>query len=122
MSSNDFFMRQIEGMTDMLSTVLFGKKASDNEEIVYESNISSSNHLLLIDLRFMVFQRELNEAENLLFKKMEMHPEICCFDIAMQFYSWLDDLSDEELKSHNYTREEIHEGRQAVKKFYETAK
>jgi len=118
MASDDFFMRQIEGIGDMLSMLLFDKTASENMDVIYDTQISTNGHSLLIDLRFLITQEKMNEAENLLFQRMEQDSDSSYLHVAAQFYGWLAECSDEELAKSNYSREEIDEGRKAVWEFH----
>lgn len=118
MSSNDFFMRQIEAMGDLLTTLIFDQTAGSEEDEQYETQISSDIHTLLLDLRLMLAQKQINEAENLLFQRMEEDRDINFLDAARQFYAWLHEMDDEELARCDYSREEIREGIEAACRFY----
>lgn len=115
MPSDDYFMRQVEGISDMLSMLLFDKKAE--EETIHETQVSTQDHSLLIDLRLLVTTGEINQAENLLFWHMESY-DGNYLDTAMRFYGWLEELEDDKLEQFGFSREEIAEGKQAVKSFY----
>lgn len=118
MASNDYFMRQVEGMTDIISTMFFGRTAPEEEEEQYEIHISTDIQSLLMDLRLLIAQKRLNDAENLLFARMEEDRETSYLDCARQFYAWLGELGDRELDDCDYTRGEIAEGLEAVRRFY----
>lgn len=121
MASSDYFLRQMEGFADMLSAVFFDKKASDIVDTVYDTQTSVEGHSLLIDLRFLFMQGLLNQAENLLFERMEADKTACYAEAAREFYSWMDGLTDEKLEKSGYSRGEIDDGRADVLRFYNRA-
>ena len=116
--SSDYFMRQMEGVADALSFMLLGKKASQREDKPYELVVSSDARLLISDLQILVLQGRVNEAENLLFEKMEASLEPEFLDVADQFYCWPEGMDAETLAASGYSPEEIEEGRRDAALLY----
>lgn len=103
----DYLMRQIEDMVRIIVKVLFGKDLF-KYEIIDEANLTQTN-MLYANLMALVSQRKLCEAEDLLYESIESgnadHARI-----ALDFYDTINALSDDELESSNFSREEIKDG------------
>lgn len=108
-------MRQISDLVQMIGKVLF-KKNSVEFNIQDESK-STKVHQLYEKLINLINQLKINEAEDLLFKNIETH-DLIYIKLAMDFYSRLNNLKDEELKIANFTREEIKMGLEDVLSLY----
>ena len=103
----DYLMRQIEDMVRIIVKVLFGKDLF-KYEIIDEANLTQTD-MLYANLMALVSQRKLCEAEDLLYESIESgnadHARI-----ALDFYDTINALSDDELESSNFSREEIKDG------------
>lgn len=103
----DYLMRQIEDMVRFIAKVLFGKDLF-KYEIIDEANLTQTD-MLYAKLMALVSQRKLCEAEDLLYESIESgnadHARI-----ALDFYDTINALSDDELESSNFSREEINDG------------
>lgn len=67
---------------------------------------SEATNLLYKELVNLIENLNINQAENLLFEKIETH-DIKYLEIAIDFYDRLNELSDEQLEKGDFTREEI---------------
>lgn len=104
----DWLMRQIEVITTMLAFLLTGKRGktvSVQEELL----TTASGSDLSAQLQVLTAQRKICEAENLLYEAME-EPDDSVLEAAVQFYSRLNTLSDQELEDCSFSREEILSG------------
>lgn len=108
----DWLIRQIEAISAMLGFVLTGKKASTITIEEVQLTHSGDNELYL-QLQALIRQGQICKAEDLLFEAMES-PDSAVLDAATRFYDDLNRLSDETLRSANFSREEIYEGLQEV--------
>lgn len=117
MYNNDYIMRMIEDLSTFLANVVFQKDAAAVEMFNEQGNISASN-LLHLQLLAMIGEGQLNEAENLLFEKIEAHPNQAYLQVALDFYVNLDNLSDAALTRAGFPRTEIVEGLADIKKLY----
>lgn len=70
-------------------------------------------------MKRLIGEGRLNEAENLLFEKIEAQPNPAYLQVAIDFYTSLDNLSDETLNNAGFPRDEIVEGLGDIKKIYE---
>ena len=70
---------------------------------------SSEAGQLLLQLRALVRQKRINEAENLLFDCLRADDR-SYLEAALDFYSGLNELPDEVLQACDFSREEIQQG------------
>lgn len=118
MFENDYILKQIEMSTKFLAKLIFGKESPEYklqyDEIANEKPID----LLCLTLRRMIDEGEINEAENLLYENIEREPRAEYLEIAIDFYDRLSKLSADRLDECDFSRAEIFEGLENVKKIY----
>ena len=74
-----------------------------------ENIVNSTSDELYNSLDRLICEKKINEAENLLFDKIEVqNPKHLA--IAINFYGKLNKLPDETLENADYSREEINQG------------
>ena len=108
----DWLMRQIESISVMLGYVLFGK----SKEIVYipeDEETAADCGTLWPQLQALLANKQVCEAENLLFDAME-EPTREVLDAGRQFYAQLNSWTDTELTACNFSRDEIFTGLQEL--------
>ncbi len=118
MYNNDYIMRMIEDLSAFLANVVFHKDAAAVEIFDEQGNLSASG-LLQLQLLTLIGEGRLNDAENLLFEKIAAQPDPADLPVARDFYARLDALSDEALTDAGFSRAEIGEGRDDIKKLYQ---
>ena len=111
-------MEEAERLTKLIAAVVFQKYFQEEQPGV-EFSISQ-DAMLLGDLRRMTLAGNINEAENLLFQRLTENPTGHNFSVAGIFYRELSKLTDEELEKAMFSREEIQEGIQSVKRIVES--
>ncbi|MDE6699614.1 MAG: hypothetical protein K2K10_01140 [Acetatifactor sp.] len=93
-------MRLIKEMVRAILKLLFQIDTdSPTEELLEEKEEKEAFHALVE----LIDDGKINEAENQLYEQMELKT-------ALLFYSYLNQKSDDFLKEHDYSREEIREG------------
>jgi len=107
----DWFMRQIHQMAQLIAHVVF-QKDIPNYEIVDEENQSQTD-LLHSKIKSLVAYMKICEAEDLLFGALDTSDKDYLL-LAVDFYQTLNMLSDEELEQANFSREEIRIGLQEI--------
>lgn len=112
---NDYIMRQISILSQFLTHVLFKEKP---QEINITKGELETSMILENQLQTMLDQGEINEAENLLFEKIEAHESEGNLKAAIYFYTALLKMPPEVLKANNYTEDEIEEGLEAIREIY----
>ena len=115
MYRQDWIMRQIRSMTQAIARIIF-KKETVEYDITDKTNTEATNWLYK-ELLNLIENLNINQAENLLFEKLETH-DIKYLEIAIDFYDRLNELSDEQLEKGDFTREEIKIGLNDVLKLF----
>ncbi len=106
MYKKDWLLNQIDDLVEFLSRVFLNQT---NTEYLPENIVNSTSDELYNTLDKLICDKKINEAENLLFEKIDtQNPKH--LTIAINFYDKLNKLSDETLEEANYTREEINQG------------
>lgn len=108
----DYVMRVIRDMVRFISTVVFGRTELmvdvDSTTKVGIGTVPPSVTMYTEMLR-MVEQGDINGAEDLLYEQIDPS-DIGYLEAGLAFYHKLTDISDRELESCNYSREEILDG------------
>ena len=115
MYHQDWVMRQIQILAQAIAKLVFNKDVI-SYEINDESNKTVTDELYL-RLRALLDENKINEAETLLFDKMDSG-NIDYLALAIDFYQKLNNLSDDELKERDFSREEIENGLNEVKNLF----
>lgn len=118
MFQNDWMMRQIDEITRFLARVILNKETTIYSVILDEDGNCTDAGELYLRLKVLIKQGQINSAENLLFERIENGYDMEYFEIAIDFYSQVNELDDERLAECNFTREEIKEGLLEVKNMY----
>jgi len=111
----DWLMRQIQMTVLAIAKIVFGK-AKALYEIVDEARINETD-LLHKDLLFLLDQQKINEAENMLFERIDPNDMIYLL-VAIDFYNRLNSLDDEDIGKGGFTREEIERGLTRIQEIY----
>ena len=118
MFENDYIMKQIELMTNFLAKLIFGKESPEYKLKYDLQGNASDEELLYLRLVKMIDDGEINEAENLLFENIEGEPRAEYLEIALDFYDRLGRLDNKALDDADFSRAEVLEGLENVKKLY----
>ena len=121
MITEDYLMRQIEIIARTLAKLLFDK--STPEYVIPDYRQLSEADIFYNRLLKLIDEKQLNEAENLLFEQIEAelgenYESRVILEIAIDFYSKLNDLDDDILESCGFEREEIDEGIREIAELY----
>ena len=108
---NDVIMRQVRDMARMLAKILFGKDTPTYE--LEQNEIQTSSDDLYSRLIAMVKQGKINQAENVLYDELD-RDEDSAIEVALGFYDYLNELPEEFLEEHDYSKEEVKEGAQSL--------
>lgn len=115
MYNNDYILRMIEEMGRMLRQV-FLQEEEEMYEIVDEEGRFSQSDFLGYRIGRLLLDRKINEAENLLFHEIERDPQPAYLAVGVHFYEDLQELTDAELEAADFSRAEIAEGLEALKR------
>lgn len=106
MFEQDYVMRLIKEMVRAILKLLFNiDTESPSKELLQDSEEEQT----LDELLDMVDDGFINEAENRVYEITEEGKKTD-LEIALLFYSYLNDKSDKFLEEHNYSRDEIKAG------------
>ncbi|AUN09707.1 hypothetical protein RSJ21_04475 [Clostridium botulinum] len=95
---------------------LFGKTVLENDKNIDTEKIGSTD-LFKIILNKLFHEGNYDKAEDLIFEELEKNDSPEVYEIAMEFYNALLQKSDEELNESNFSREEIYQGLDDIKRF-----
>ncbi|MED9903521.1 MAG: DUF6483 family protein [Lachnospiraceae bacterium] len=109
----DYIMRLIKQMVAALISVILGKE-NKMHELPLEDRYKASEGLLR-ELLTMVNDGKINEAENLLYERLEQDNRKD-IENAILFYSYLNELDNDFLEKCNYSRAEIEMGVREIAK------
>ena len=106
MFEQDYIIRMIKEMVRAILKLLFNIDTANPTEELLEENQQKDMFNELTDL---INKGEINQAENKLYSILESGDKED-FKIAVLFYMYLNNLDDDYLAQHDYSREEIKEG------------
>lgn len=111
----DYFEELMKGLGKIGAKVLLNKEEKSSETINIDQ--MGSIDIFKIVLKSLYNKGNYNEAENLIFHELEKNnsPEI--YESSWDFYNLLLKKSDEELLKNNFSKEEIYQGLEDIKKF-----
>ncbi len=105
---DDYVMRTISDLVQALARLVL-KKNNIDYELPEDEDKDTEMDRRYRRIKTLVDDGDVNGAENMLFE--EVDPEDMRYlEVALTFYMYLNELSDEELIGCNYSREEIVEG------------
>jgi hypothetical protein len=110
----DYVMRLIKEMVRAILKIFFN---IDTDSPTAELLEDSEEKATLDKLLDMVDEGKVNEAENEIYDMTE-NLEQNNLEVALLFYSYLNDKSDEFLEDNNFSRDEIKEGLETVASRY----
>jgi hypothetical protein len=106
----DYVMRLIKEMVRAMLKLLFN---IDTDSPTSELLEDSEKKTTLDTLLHMVDDGKVNEAENEIYEMTE-NLDQNYLEVALLFYSYLNDKSDEFLEDNNFSRDEVKEGLETI--------
>lgn len=107
--AGDYLMRQIEDMARLCSEVLFAKHTEPLPVFDEQGNVTE-NGVLYGRLRMLCSAGQVNEAENLLFDRLDAPGGEALLPAAVQFYKDIQNWEDAALEQAGFSRAEIRDG------------
>ena len=105
--SQDWMMRQIQMLAQVLAKILFGKETTDY--IIEDEQNLNGTDLLYKAISELLSKGDIGGAEDLLFEALENGGKEN-LEVAIDFYTKLNKMSDSELEAGNFSREEVEDG------------
>lgn len=106
MFEQDYIMRLIKELVRTILKLIFHIETESPTGELLKDSEQAAVYEKLLD---MVDSGNINDAENQLYD-MTCDGDLCNLEIALLFYSYLNDKSDDFLEMHNFKREEIVQG------------
>lgn len=114
MYEQDYIMRLIQEMVRVILKLLFNiDTESPSAELIEDAEEKQTLESLLD----MVDEGRINEAENSLYDSIEDMNK-SDMEMALLFYSYLNDKSDEFLEEHDFNRDEVKQGLECIMSRY----
>ena len=114
MYEQDYIMRLIKEMLRTILKLLFN---IDTESPSSELLEDAEEKQTLESLLDMIDEGRINEAENSLYDSIE-NLDKSGLEIALLFYSYLNDKTDEFLEEHDFNRDEVKQGLEDITSRY----
>lgn len=102
----DYIVRLIHEMVRMVLKILFNITVEECEQQIEENQEQSE---MYSKLKFLINNGKINEAENLLYEDNDYSDKENLL-IGIQIYNYLNELDDNFLESHDFSRQEVREG------------
>lgn len=106
MFEQDYIIRLIKEMIRAILKLLFNMDTDNPMEVLAEEKESKETLEKLLD---MVDNGNINEAENQIYN-MTSDNNMANLEVALLFYSYLNDKDDEFLQRHGFSRDEVKSG------------
>ncbi|KMT22507.1 DUF6483 family protein [Clostridium cylindrosporum] len=123
MYENDYIERIIKSLGRTLVTGVEGSK-NVIVEMINESEktgdlLIPEEGLLELKLRKYVSELEISKAEDMLFEAIELNKSPRYLELALFFYNEINKLDEDTLVKHNFSKQEIINGLEEIKRLYE---
>ncbi len=105
---DDYVMRTISDLVRAIARLVL-KKNNIDYELPEDETKDTDLDRRYRRIKTLVDEGDVNGAENMLFEEVDSG-DLRYLEVALTFYMYLNELSDEELINCNYSREEIVEG------------
>lgn len=106
MFEQDYVMRLIKEMVRAIQKLLFNIDTESPSAELLEDSEQKETLDALLD---MVDEGKINEAENRIYE-LTKEADKSSLEVALLFYSYLNDKNDEFLEKNNFSRDEIKQG------------
>ncbi|MEG0230061.1 MAG: DUF6483 family protein [Oscillospiraceae bacterium] len=119
MFRDDFILRQIDMMIQVIAKLIFSKDNIDYE--IEDENDLSSTDYIFIKVKELLAKNDFCTAEDILMdavRENSIHADKMFFNLALWFYDQLNKKTDDQLEENNFSRDEITEGLNKVSKLY----
>jgi hypothetical protein len=120
MYENDYVMRMIRAAMQVIKAIVKGRNAIESSiDAKSDDIIIGEDQLLEIMVNKYVSEGDINKAENLIFEALESRKSSKNLETALSFYDEISKWEDERLIKSNFSKEEILEGLNTVKKMFD---
>lgn len=114
MVSEDYVMRIVRDLVRALAKTFLGKETVTYELPLEEKSLTDRDHLFQ-QLMELLDKDRICDAEDLLFDNVQLEDDDW-YEMALVFYSKINDRDDDYLEEHDYSRDEIKQGLREITK------
>ncbi|MEQ8156609.1 MAG: DUF6483 family protein [Clostridiaceae bacterium] len=119
MFENDYMMRMIKTALQAVASIFKSRNSIENSIDENSDNVTiTEDQLLEIMIKKYLSEGKVNKAENMLFQAIESHNSPKHLELALLFYEEISKWNEDKLIRCNFSREEILDGLNVVKKLY----
>jgi len=115
MYQEDWLMKQIRYTILFITRLLFEKDSVAYK--IRDIDLQTETDILYLRINNLVDDGLVNEAENLLFDSLDTGDDNHLL-LALDFYTRLNEMSDDELEESGFSREEIESGLNEIKELF----
>lgn len=120
MFENDYVMRMIKAALQAVAAIVKGRNAIESSiDEKSDDIIIGEDQLLEIMVNKYVSEGDINKAENLIFEALESRKSSKNLETALSFYDEISKWDEGKLTKYNFSKEEILEGLNIVKKMFD---
>lgn len=120
MFENEYILRLIKAGINTALALFAGKDAVKSDVDIENDNfVFSKDKVLEFIVRKYTREGRLNEAEDVLFEAIEAEKSKKNLEVALAFYEEIDNLDEATLIKYNFSKAEIRQGREDIKKIFE---
>ncbi|MGL4607965.1 MAG: DUF6483 family protein [Eubacteriaceae bacterium] len=116
MFQNDFLMKEIEDFAKFVARIL---KKEKRKMVGEETRAYTQEDYYLDRFQKLIYEGKINQGENELFELIEDKPTLERLKLAENFYTEISKMSDAFLEKNDYSRDEMFESINQIKKIYE---
>ncbi|WP_238883571.1 DUF6483 family protein [Clostridium sp. YIM B02551] len=120
MYENDYIMKMIKAAMQVIKAIVKGRDAIESSiDAKSDDIIIGEDQLLEIMVNKYVSEGDINKAENLIFEALESRKSSRNLETALSFYDEISKWDEEKLIKYNFSKEEILDGLNIVRKMFD---
>lgn len=118
MIKKDYILDQIEMLVKVVAKMIFKDKEGYESILIFKSEEIGIDSGFYENLIALVGKNKIDEAENILFERIEFDESIINLNMAIHFYNYLSKLPGAVLQDGNFSLEEVKEGFNEIIEIY----
>ena len=118
MIKKDYILDQIEMLVKVVAKMFFKDKEGYRSILIFKSEEIGINSGFYENLIALVGKNKIDEAENILFERIEAEESIINLNTAIHFYNYLSKLPAIVLQAGDFSLDEIKEGFNEIMEIY----
>jgi hypothetical protein len=115
MYEQDWVIRQIQNMAQMIAKLVFNKESTEYE--INDQTNNTETDLLHKRLLELLSALKINQAEDLLFENLKTD-NLDYLMVAVDFYARVNEFNDSALVENDFSRDELERGLEEIQKMF----